>query len=238
VLWYKAWLETRVRFLLCLIALPVFGAYMVHSDFRNADYQTPALFYYAVIHGAFGMIGGLWLVAVIFLTMGGLLREQAAGAATFTLALPFSRMRLMAVRIAVCLMQAITLLVVPCIAIYIEDRILGRPYPVSQALFHVVLMVSGGMVFLAVSLLISSLVAGEYSAPIVALCALIGIAATMNDPPAQMLSPFHFMGGADYFDRATELFAGPVPWLNAGIWILVAAVLLAASVRATQIREF
>jgi ABC-2 type transport system permease protein len=233
MLWYKAWLETRVRFLICFFTILAFCIYTVHSDYRISD--APPLFYRSVVHNAYSLIAALWLVAVVFLAMGGLLREQTVGAAPFTLALPFTRARLMGTRIGLALAQAVVLIVVPSITVLIEGRMYGEIYPVSQAWFHFVPMVSGGLVFFAIALLSASLVRGEYTAPLVAFFPVAAAAVLLQDSP---LSPLRFMGGDDYFEGSIELFTGQIPWLRAIAWVLVAAVLLAASVKAIQVREF
>lgn len=250
MLWYKAWLETRVRFLICLFVITVFCVYTVNYDNRMAQPRTPLDFYYSVVHGAHGLIAALWIAAVTFLTAGGLLREKAVGAASFTLALPFSRRRLMGVRVAVCWLEAVALIVVPSVAMCIEDGMIGKPYPVPQVWFHLVLLVSGGLVFFGIALGITSLLEGEYTAPLVSFCTVAGIAlsssreprvavgSTMWDQLAQAHNPFYFMSGVAWFDRATGLLLGPIPWVQAGVFVLLAALLIAASVKAIQLRDF
>jgi len=250
MLWYKAWLETRVRFVICLLAMTVFCVYTVSYDNQMADSRATLNFYYSVVHGAHGLIGGLWLAVISFLTAGGLLREKAVGAASFTLALPFSRTRLMGVRMAVCLIEAVALIVIPSLAICIEDGMIGKPYPVSQMWFHIVLLVSGGLVFFAIALLISSLMEGEYTAPLVSFCIVAGVALSTSREPklatgstiweqaAQTHNPFYFMRGVAYFDSPTGLLLDPIPWVQAGIFVLLAALFITASVKAIQLRDF
>ena len=238
MLWYKAWLETRVRFLICLIGMTVLCWYPVHDDNRRAQPDTTLTYYHSSVHSGHGAIGVLWLVAVIFLMMGGLLREKATGGAAFTLALPFSRAQLMGVRITTGMIEGIILILVPSAAIYIEATIFGKPYPVSQVWFHDVLLISGGMVPFFVALLIASLVDGEYTAPLVSFGVLIGAIPLLGDPRVQKFNPYQFMTGSDYFDRATGLLVGPIPWGQAGIFVLFAALLMAASVKAVQMRDF
>lgn len=249
MLWYKAWLETRVRFVICLFAVTVFCLYTVNYRNQMADSRTTLNFYYSVVHSAHGLIGALWLAAISFLTAGGLLREKAVGAASFTLALPFSRRRLMGVRIAVCLIEAVALIVIPSMAICAEDSLFGKSYPVSQAWFHIVLLFSGGLVFFAIALLVASLMEGEFTGPLVSFCVVAWIAFALHDPPpavrntiwsqaSQTYNPFHFMSGAAYFDTPTGLLVGPIPWMQAGVFIVLGIVLMAASVKAIQMRDF
>jgi ABC-2 type transport system permease protein len=184
------------------------------------------------------MLGALWLVAVIFLVMGGLLREKAVGAASFTLALPFSRRRLMGVRIATGMAEAIILILVSSAAICMQVSIFGKPYPMSQVWFYLVLLISGGMVPFVIALLIASLVEGEYTAPLVSFGVLICGIFLLSGQAVQKVDPYRFMSGLDYFDRTTGLLLGPIPWMKAGAYLLLAALLIVGSVKAIEMRDF
>ncbi len=86
----------------------------------------------------------MWVLAVILTMMGGLLREQANGSSAFTLALPVSRTRLMMVRIATGLIQAVALAVLPWIAMFSVGSIFGKTHSISQVAFYLVLLLGGG----------------------------------------------------------------------------------------------
>ncbi|MGD1073718.1 MAG: ABC-2 transporter permease [Bryobacteraceae bacterium] len=238
MLWFKAWRETRSRFLICLFGIAALCVYGVWHDYRLARPGTPPPFYYTLFHGVHGLLASLWLGAVNLLMMGGLLREKAAGVASFTLALPVSRKRLIGVRVGVALFQALALIVLPSTAVWLELAVIGKPYPASQVWFHFVLMWSGGLVFLAIALLVASLVEGEYTAPVVSFGVVVGTAFVLGDPRIQAISPFRFMGGIDYFDRPSGLLVGPIPLAHAVAYILLAALLTAAAVKAIEAREF
>ena len=111
------------------------------------------------------------------------------------------------------------------------------------------LLVSGGLVFFAIAVLVVSLMEGEFTAPLVSFCVVVWIAFALHDPPptvrdtlwnqtAQTHNPFYFMRGAAYFDGHTGLLAGPIPWVQAGIFVVLAALFIAASVKAIQLRDF
>jgi hypothetical protein len=46
------------------------------------------------------------------------------------------------------------------------------------------------------------------------------------------------MRGVAYFDSPTGLLLDPIPWVQAGIFVLLAALLITASVKAIQLRDF
>jgi hypothetical protein len=237
MLWFKAWRQTRARFLICLGGIAAACLYSVYQD-KPAHADTPLGYYYSLVHGAYGLVAWLWLGAVNLLMMGGILREKATGAASFTLALPVSRARLTGIRIAVGVMQATVLAAVPFAAVWLELAVIGKLYPISQVWFHFVLLTSGGSVLFAMALLVSSLVEGEYTAPVVSFGIMIGSAVLLANPRIQDYSPFRFMGGAAYYDWPTGLLVGPIPWLPAAFYVLLAASLTAASLKAISAREF
>jgi ABC-type transport system involved in multi-copper enzyme maturation permease subunit len=237
MLWYKAWLETRSRFLIALIGITTMCAYYVFHGDRNTLPVTGIEWYNGVLHSSHSVLVLLWIVAVILLAMGGLLREKALGASLFTLALPVSRTRLILVRIAMALVQAVTLVVVPWIAMYAVDAVFGKAHSLPQVIFRVVLLLSGGLIFFALAILISSLVEGEYTAPVVCFGSIALISVALADRPLRTYNPWIFMMGGDYLSKPTMLLAGPIPWAHAAANIAVACVLLVLAIRFIQKRD-
>jgi hypothetical protein len=95
----------------------------------------------------------------------------------------------------------------------------------------------GGLIFFSLALLISSLVEGEYTAPLVNYGLAIGLAVAFNDT-LHAYSPWRFLTGAEYFGRHTSLLTGPIPWMHLAVTVLIAAILMAAAVRVIEKREF
>src|ERR1700722_16560339 len=95
MLWYKAWLETRSRFLIALVgSVALCSRLVVVFLTKGAPTQLSQ-----VLHATHETLATVWLLAVTLIMMGGLLREKAVGASSFTLSLPVSRWRLVSVRI-------------------------------------------------------------------------------------------------------------------------------------------
>jgi hypothetical protein len=237
MLWYKAWLETRARFLICFVGMVALCGWNVY---RMEDIATSVnlAYYYSVLHGGHTQLAMMWLLAVNFTTMGGLLREKAVGAASFTLALPVSRARMMGVRVAVSLVQSAALIVIPWIVMFAIGSLFGKTHSVSQALYHVVLLAGGGVLYYAIALLASSVVEGEYTAPIVSFGIVVVLASVLDGPVYRRYSPLYLMMGGSHYDAHAGLLIGPVPWIQIGIYGLLAACLVLASVKAMQLREF
>jgi hypothetical protein len=171
-----------------------------------------------------------WLLGVNLLVMGGLLREKAVGAASFTLALPVSRMRLIGVRMAVGLAQAMTLILIPWSAAIAMGVLVGKTLLISQALFHLALLAGGGVLLYAIVFLVSSVVEGEYTAPMISCGVLVIIALQFGeDESLRTYNPIAFMLGskagssAGYYDAQTMMLVGPVPWMRIAAYVLLAA---------------
>ncbi len=237
MLWYKAWLETRSRFLISLCGMVALSSYYVYNEAQGVKFAH-AGWYYRALHVGNGLIAAMWVAAIMFLMMGGLLRERAVGTASFTLTLPVSRMRLMRVRILLGLLQAVVLAVVPWAAMFVVSNTFGMRTAISQAVFHVILLAGGGTIFFAVALLVSSLIEGEYTAPAVSFGILFADVIAFGNKTFKAYSPWNFMVGTEYFDRTSELLVGSIPWLHVLANVLVAALLTGISVRAIQRKEF
>ncbi|MDP8982132.1 MAG: hypothetical protein M3O35_16230 [Acidobacteriota bacterium] len=231
-------METRTRFLICLLGMMALGSYSVFHGDREALSYTRTDYYYAVLHFGHSLLATMWVVAVTLLMMGGLLREKALGASSFTLALPVSRARLMGVRVAAGLIQAMALVILPWSAIFLIGCVFGKTQSLSQAFFHVVLLAGGGLLFFAIALLVSSLVEGEYTAPIVSYGIVVAIAVALSDQSLRTYSPWSFIMGDVYYDRHTSLLVGPIPWMHVAVYVFLAAILIMLSLKAIQRREF
>jgi ABC-type transport system involved in multi-copper enzyme maturation permease subunit len=238
MLWYKAWLETRSRFLISLVGMVVLcSVFVLHGD-RDAIYDVPADYYNYVFFAGHEILVMMWALAVTLIMMGGLLREKATGASAFTLALPVSRTRLMMVRICMGLAQAVVLAIVPWIAMFTVGSIFGKTHSVSQAGFYLVLLLGGGLVFFAMAVLISSLISGEYTAPVVSFGAFIVTAVALSSAALRRYNPWAFMTGSEYLNRQTNVLTPPVPWVQASVYGFLAGLLLVLSVKVIQQREF
>jgi len=179
----------------------------------------------------------IWIISVVLLGMGGLVREKANGSSSLTLSLPVSRAHLLGVRVAIGVLEAITLGVVPWVAIFLVSSAGGMPIQFQQVRFYVLLLVSGGLVYFAMAVLVSSLVEGEYTAPAVAF-GLVFLATNLFDLWLRDFNLWRFVSGDFYLDRNSYLFAGTFPWKGSIAWLAVATVMLIASVKVLHEREF
>jgi ABC-2 type transport system permease protein len=236
VLWYKAWLETRSRFLTCLATLTLFSGIFVHhaqglvrpewkSDFNRLLF----------VNQQFLVI--MWVLSVVLLGMGGIVREKAIGTSSLTLALPVSRGRLLGVRIGMGAVEAIVLGLVPWIAVFFVSSFARKPISITQVASYVLLLVGGGLVYFALAVLVSSVVSGEYTAPALAF-GIVLLAAMLFDAWLRQFNVWRLVTGDFSIDRNTYLLSGHLPWLGLFSSLSIAALMLLASTLVVQRREF
>lgn len=233
MLWYKAWLETRTRFWISLVGVTGLCSYSVYGPDNHA--AKLEFYYFDVLHSGHQTLMLAWLVAMTLLMMGGLVQESAVGESSFTLALPVSRTRLMAVRICTGLIQAAAMAAVAWAGMFAVLVFTSPARPLAQIWFYAVLLLGGGIVFAGVAVLVSSLVGGQYTAPMVSL----GILAVCADAPTVLdfLNPLRFMSGRAY-TGPSHMLAGPLPWAHVIANVCVAAAFIYISVQVVRRRDF
>jgi ABC-2 type transport system permease protein len=189
-----------------------------------------------------GYLRELFVILVLMLGAGGLLRERDHGTAGFTLALPVSRLRLVLWRALVGLCEVVLLSCIPAIVIPVLSPLVGQVYPWSQAWqFSLLWSVGGAFVFI-LGFLASNIFAGEYTAPIVAFLSLLLYSTLADLPVAERYSlDIHdVMSGAGmpYFRARDAVLIGPLPWLALSLFLIIALGLLGLASRIVQARDF
>src|SRR5262249_51031008 len=114
----------------------------------------------------------------------------------------------------------------------------GWTPPIIQVVFYMALLAIGGTPFLAVAVLISCVVKGEYTAPLVNFAIVIWVIFSFGAKKLLPYNPLTFMQGAAYLDRRTSLLVGPFPWLHLTLSVIVALMLVTLSVIAIQKLDF
>jgi ABC-type transport system involved in multi-copper enzyme maturation permease subunit len=190
-----------------------------------------------------GTAKALFSVLVLFLGLGGLFRERANGTAVQTLVLPVSRMRLIGVQIGVGLGELTVLALLPAVLIPCLSPVVHHSYPLAQALHFSVLWIGGGTVIFALAFFLSTVLRGEYTAPLVHWIVMVlhTLVASWGPLRPYRLNLLWIMGefGTMHWDpQRTILLAGPLPWLALFVMMLIASVLFCAAARATQQQDF
>jgi ABC-2 type transport system permease protein len=203
------------------------------------DRTPPITFtrYVSIVYGSHIQL--FWVASCMLLGLGGLLRENAHGTAQFTLTLPISRRRWMAVRAAVAASEAAALALVPVIVIPIAAAAIGRSYPAWQALNFSLLLCAAGLVFLTLSVFYSSVLAGDYTAVGIGAVSLYLLYNSQSFLyywfPTFSLS--RFLSGFEYLDLRTGFLTG-WPWAGVIASLAAASALLWAAIEAVRKRDF
>jgi hypothetical protein len=259
MLFYKAWIETRVRFFAGLIAAAIVCIYYIEQhawlvQMWTRELQNPKGYHFLWMplgvqyYGWYlwhylydNYLQQVWSLFAILFAFGGLIHEKSNGAALFSLGLPISRRRWMFTRLAVALMESIALSLFAVIVVVIGSAIIHQSYTLSQVLLHTALMVSAGVFLIAFGNLCYTLFPGNYLSLILTLV-LLG---------APYLWLQTYMQHVRYAGRTTWLgyldfshaMAGPwqLNWMTAPwatllvIWLVTAAVLGMTAVHGDRI---
>ena len=236
MLWYKAWRETRARFLTSLAILTIICSALVYYAQGDIRPEWKRDFNYLLFVNQQYLVV-MWILCIVLLGMGGIVREKATGTSSLTLALPVSRMRLCCVRAGMGVVEAIVLGVVPWAAVFVISSYAGMPVLVTQIGFYVLLLVGGGLAYFALAVLVSSLVVGEYTAPVVAFGVVL-LTAVLSDVWLRRFSLWRLVTADFSVNKNTFILTGPIPWLGILASLSAAGLLLWASIIVVHRREF
>ena len=218
MLWYKAWRESRTRFLLSALTVGGLSILFVWYYSRagailEPEFPTFVGYIWRTIYK--GYVRELFVLLALLLGVGGLLRERAHGTSGFTSALPVSRRRLVVVRGMVGILEVAAISSLPAVIISTVTWLTRDSYPLSQALQFSLLWTVCGSAFLAVGLLASVIFGGEFTAPVVSIELLLVYSLVVNLPMIERYVPdiHDVMSGVDmpYFSADASLLTG-LPW--------------------------
>jgi hypothetical protein len=242
MLWHKAWMDTRWRFLAGVIVLllsamgTVFGFQLIAEKALSIDVipEDGGLLSQAIreaLELSRTFRGYVWLNAfsqnlaqlgvlfAVLLGSGGL-RTEAAGT-LYTLSLPFSRRAFMRTRAAAGLVELGALMLMPALAIAALAPAVGERYPVMDALVHGGCLFAGTAVVFSFTFWLSTLFPDPWRPGLIAfgVATVIGLCESLLFR-SQPWGLFHVTSAESYFRGAG------VPWLG----LLVVAALSAALV--------
>ena len=251
MLWHKAWLETRGRFLAGL-AISVIVGFGIIYDFRATERLLPLVRNMdpgaADTSGPIGAAikegiaaqqtfrGFVWwqwyrqnltYLVVIFgalLGAGGLL-ARSGGATLFTLSLPVSRNRLIGTRAVIGLAELLAIAMVPSLVLPLLAPSIGQSYSVIDVVVHGACMFIVGSVFFSLAALLSNDYADLWR-PVLVACVVAAALGMLEYIPA--ISPygiFHVMNGETFYRHAG------VPWIG----LLISAGISAALLRTAAV---
>jgi hypothetical protein len=251
ILWYKGWTETRWFFRLGLVflmasALWLYAGYPddYTTRFPNGAIAVSAEQVRALLRDGRAYIWLSWfgtslLLGLSFLALAlastGIVLNPEGGAApgvTYALSMPASRRKLAAVRLATGFLELAAAAILPSILVCLLAPTQGQSFPIGQGMMHALLAMSGVSALYGLFVFLSTLL-GELSKAVLggAVLFLYGML-TFLTSGVRRFSVFRLMTGDTYFLR------GEIPWLAALASITFAAMLIYASVRIVERRDF
>lgn len=257
MLWQKAWLETRWRFLSAMLILTVLAGGDVYGYLAtqrllpriNVTSPAPA----AEATGLAGAIreaielqkdfrGYVWYQAfrqnltqmgvffAVLLGCGGLLSESSKGSALFTLSLPVTRKQLLGARTGTGLAQLFAVAMVPPLAIPLLAPTIGQQFSIVDALAHGLCIFFVAAVFFSLASFLSTLFADIWRPMLIAIGIACAVAFASVVVPE--LSIFRVMSGESYFKT------GSLPWAGFLTSAVIATALLYSAAETLERRDF
>jgi ABC-2 type transport system permease protein len=257
MLWHKAWLETRWRFISALVILTILAGGNVYDYVAtqellprlNATTATPA----AEATGIAGAIreaievqkdfrGFIWYQAfrqnltqmgvffAVLLGCGGLLAESATGSALFTLSLPVTRKQWLGARTGTGIAELLAISIIPPLAISVLAPTIGQRFSVIDALAHGVCIFFVATVFFSLASFLSTLF-GDIWRPMlmaIGIACVVALASVL----VPQLSIFRVMNGESYFRT------GSLPWAGMLASAVISMALLYSAAETLERRDF
>ena len=255
MLWYKTWLETRWRFLIGLGGLmcSAAGIVLAYPQMIKLLASMPAVDMggeigrqvresvalardyrgYVWSQWFLKSMSQLWVLFAALLGTGGPLSQASGGGTLFTLSLPVSRNRLLAVRAATGLAELLVLALVPSLLLPALSPAVGHSYGIGEALIHGVCLFLAGSVFFSLAFLLSTVFSDVWRPWLVVLCAAIAL--SLLDQLSQGLSRysvFRVMSAEVYFR------SGRLPWVGLLASAAASVTVLAGAARNIARRDF
>jgi hypothetical protein len=253
MLWYKVWIETRWRFWIGLVVLAcsMVATVLTYPRVLELLQRMPELDLggalgrraqegialareyrgYVWSHAFAQEMSHLGTLFAVLLGAGGLISPR--GGALFTLSLPISRSRLLAVRAGTGLAQWLALALVPMVLLPVFSPAVHESYGIGAALVHGLCLFTAGAAFFSLTVLLSTVFADVWRPLLFAL--VIAVALSIPEqfaPEVSRHSIFGVMSGEMYFRT------GRMPWLGLLASAAGAAALLYAAARNFARRDF
>ena len=253
MLWYKAWLETRWRFLIALVLGAGLSAVVVLTQplTENMQLNMPDLGgrLNELVQEALKMASTypgyiwsqwfgknllqLWSFFAIIIGVGGVATESARGSAPWTLSLPVTRRRLLGIRAATGALELLALALGPSLMIPLLSRLIGKSYPVNEAVIYSLILFIGGLFFYSMAILLSTLFGEQLKAIILGLVFVfvMGLVPLLN----KNLAPYSvttMMSGQQYF------LTRALPLMGLLVYLALSAALYVLALRILERRDF
>jgi len=255
MLWHKAWLETRGRFIIGLLILTVLAGAKVYEyvvaqrmmpmaetvlsgadksplgnairDAITVQKEFRGFIWYTAFRDNLTQLGVLFAV---LLGCGGLLAEAKKGSALFTLSLPVTRKQLLGARVGIGLAQCFAIAMIPPLVIPILAPTVGQQFSVIDSLAHGLCLFFVGALFFSLASFLSTMFGDMWRPMLIAF--LIACTAALAQAVWPDLGLFRLMSGDTYFRT------GSLPWMGFLTTAVLASALLYSAAETLERRDF
>ena len=254
MLWQKAWLETRWRFITALLILTVMSGAKVYEYVVTLRMMPLAE---SILSGNTSPLGAalreavevqrefrgfIWyntfrdnlttmgVLFAVLLGCGGLLAEAKKGSVFFTLALPVTRKQLLSARFGTGLAQCFAIAMVPPLVIPVLAPAVGQQFSVIDALAHGLCLFFGGALFFSLASFLSTIFSDIWRPLLIAV--FIACVAAIAQFAAPQVGLFSLMSGESYFRT------GALPWMGFLTTAVLASALLYSAAETLERRDF
>ena len=258
MLFHKAWLETRWRFIIAIVILTMNTGGNVYSylaterllpQLSSTTTQLPVAESSGIAAAIRDAIevqkdfrGYVWYQSfrqnltqmgvffAVLLGCGGLLHESSKGSALFTLSLPVTRRRLLGARTATGLAQIFGIAMVPPLVIPILAPSIGQQFSIVDALAHGFCIFVVAALFYSLASFLSTLFTDIWRPLLITIAIACAIALASVVVP--QLAIFSVMSGESYFRT------GSLPWTGLVTSAVIASALLYSAAETLERRDF
>ena len=256
MLFHKAWLETRGRFISALVILTILAGGVVYGYIATQQLMPMVDTTLAPQHEVTGLaavireaveiqktfrgfvwyqgfrqtLGQFGLLFAVLLGCGGLVSESTKGSALFTLSLPVTRKELIGARAATGLAQCFAITMIPPLVFPILAPAVGQQFSVLDSLAHGLCLFFVAAVFYSLASFLSTLFSDIWRPLLLA----IGIAcgAVFLGFAVPSLDIFRVMNGESWFRT------GSLPWTGFLASAVLATALLYSAAETLERRDF
>jgi ABC-type transport system involved in multi-copper enzyme maturation permease subunit len=255
MLWHKTWIETRWRFWIGLAVLicSACSTVMIYPQMLRLLGMVPSLNmggeigrrikesvelsreYHSYVWSQWFShnLVQLWTLFAVLLGTGGLMSQTSGGGALFTLSMPVSRTRLLAVRAGTGLAELLVLAFVPSILIPLISPSIGESYGFGNVLVYGACLFIAGTAFFSLAFLLSTMFTDLWRPLLFALgiAMVMGLVDQVVHNPS-FYSVFNVMGAEVYFRH------GELPWIGLLVSAAASAAMLYAAAANIARRDF
>ncbi len=216
----KELLENRSKYLLCTLVLGLLAiASVIFFPGNGSHVLTVSFNHYIWSHWSAGLLPQLGAAVAIVMGMGSFSLERARGTILFLFNTPLSRDTIFRTKTVAALLLLCCTLIASAFLVILSSRLLG--YHIASGPFMAVLMLTlMGLIFVfQLTVLFSVLTTDPVKAgTISAFCCFILYGFGLFNE-THFISPFYYMGGADYLHGASY------PWIFLPVMLLLSIAL-------------